>query len=97
MMDKLSVLTELLESIGKDAEKFFHKGNKAAGTRARKNLQELKKVAQELRVEIQDAKTNIPSITDEFEVLEDATPPLLIPRSLQSSLDQYPRSFLPSD
>jgi hypothetical protein len=37
-------------------EQFFDKGNKAAGTRARKSLQELKKLAQELRVAIQNEK-----------------------------------------
>jgi hypothetical protein len=45
--------------VGKDSSKFFEKGNKAAGTRARKNLQELKKLAQELRVAIQDAKAGM--------------------------------------
>jgi len=39
-------------------EKFYEKGNKAAGTRARKSLQELKKVAQEIRLEIQEWKNS---------------------------------------
>ena len=39
-----------------DMEKFYEKGNKAAGTRARKQLQNLKKLAQEIRLEIQDKK-----------------------------------------
>lgn len=37
-------------------EKFFDKGNKTAGTRARKHLQDLKTLAQEIRVQIQDSK-----------------------------------------
>lgn len=37
-------------------EKFEEKGNKAAGTRARKALMELAKAAKVRRVEIQDAK-----------------------------------------
>ena len=39
-------------------EKFYEKGNKAAGTRARKTLQDLKKLAQEVRLEIQDWKNS---------------------------------------
>ncbi len=58
-MDKLTNLKETMEAISKDSTKFFEKGNKAAGTRARKNLQELKKLAQELRVAIQDTKANM--------------------------------------
>ena len=42
--------------IGFDIKKFTEKGNKAAGTRSRKTLQEIKKVAQQLRLEIQDVK-----------------------------------------
>ena len=34
----------------------FSRGNKSAGTRARKCLQNIKKLAQNLRVEIQSAK-----------------------------------------
>ena len=58
-MDKLANLKETMEAISKDSTKFFEKGNKAAGTRARKNLQELKKLAQELRVAIQDTKASM--------------------------------------
>ena len=46
----------LLESIKPDAQKFFEKGNGSAGTRVRQAMQELKKLAQELRAEVQDAK-----------------------------------------
>lgn len=48
-----------MDAVSKDSTKFFEKGNKAAGTRARKNLQELKKLAQELRVAIQDTKATM--------------------------------------
>ena len=34
----------------------FERGNKSAGTRARKSLQNIKKIAQDLRVEIQENK-----------------------------------------
>jgi len=36
----------------------FSRGNKAAGTRARKCLQNIKKISQDLRTEIQDQKKN---------------------------------------
>ena len=38
-----------------DCEKFVD-GNKSAGTRVRKYMQNIKKIAQEVRVEIQDQK-----------------------------------------
>jgi hypothetical protein len=40
-----------------ESAKFDEKGNKAAGTRARKALAEFTKAAKERRKEIQDAKT----------------------------------------
>lgn len=55
-MEKFNELARCVEYIEKDASKFFVNGNKAAGTRARKHLQELKSLAQELRVLIQDVK-----------------------------------------
>ena len=44
-----------VEVLKEEYEK-FERGNKSAGTRARKSLQTLKKMAQDLRVQIQDAK-----------------------------------------
>jgi hypothetical protein len=41
-----------------DVSKFYEKGNKAAGTRVRKLMQELKKLAQDLRVDVQNQKNN---------------------------------------
>ncbi|PXF45619.1 hypothetical protein BWQ96_04624 [Gracilariopsis chorda] len=55
-MEKYSELARCVENIERDASKFFVNGNKAAGTRARKHLQELKQLAQDLRVLIQDTK-----------------------------------------
>lgn len=54
-IDEVKNLTTELEA---DLEKFYDKGNKAAGTRARKQLQELKKLSQEIRLEIQEKKNN---------------------------------------
>jgi flagellar biosynthesis/type III secretory pathway protein FliH len=59
------LLTEEIEIDGKkydlkeDFEKFFVKGNKTAGTRMRKVMQELKKMAQEVRDDVQEYKSKI--------------------------------------
>lgn len=50
-------LVNLFETYVSENEKFETKGNKAAGTRARKALAELTKAAKERRKEIQDSKT----------------------------------------
>ncbi len=55
-MSRQEEIKSLIEELEPDMEKFYEKGNKAAGTRARKTLQELKKLAQEIRLEIQDFK-----------------------------------------
>lgn len=55
-MSRVEEINNLVEEATSEMEKFYDKGNKAAGTRARKNLQELKKLAQEIRLEIQDIK-----------------------------------------
>ena len=53
-MDLLNQLQEVLDSTTDDAAKFEEKGNKAAGTRIRKAMQEIKKLAQETRVYISE-------------------------------------------
>jgi hypothetical protein len=50
-METIEKIKELTETISVDAGKFY-KGNKSAGTRARKTAQELKSLLQTLRVEI---------------------------------------------
>ncbi|KAK1858494.1 hypothetical protein I4F81_001095 [Pyropia yezoensis] len=55
-MDKMEELRNCVAAVDKDATKFFEANNKAAGTRARKHLQQLKTLAQELRVLIQSTK-----------------------------------------
>lgn len=64
--DKLiKLLTEEVEIDGKkfdlkeDFEKFFIRGNKTAGTRMRKVMQELKRLAQEVRDDVQEYKGKI--------------------------------------
>lgn len=55
-MSRFDDIKNLITSLEVDMNKFYEKGNKAAGTRARKGLQELKKLAQDVRLEIQDVK-----------------------------------------
>jgi ABC-type Zn uptake system ZnuABC Zn-binding protein ZnuA len=55
---RYSQLTETLEEAEEDLMKFYEKGNKAAGTRARKSLMKLKKLSHEIRQEIQEIKNN---------------------------------------
>jgi len=55
-MSRFDDIKNVIEGVEDDMSKFYEKGNKAAGTRARKGLQELRKLAQEVRLEIQDIK-----------------------------------------
>jgi hypothetical protein len=55
-MSRFDDIKNVITSVEDDMSKFYDKGNKAAGTRARKGLQELRKLAQEVRLEIQDMK-----------------------------------------
>ncbi|MGB5874883.1 MAG: histone H1 [Bacteroidota bacterium] len=55
-MDRLQELKDLVASFEKDFVKFFEKGNKSAGTRVRKHMNELKRKAQDIRKEIQEIK-----------------------------------------
>ena len=50
-------LVSLFDTYLAENAKFEEKGNKAAGTRARKALAEISKVIKERRKEIQDSKT----------------------------------------
>ena len=54
--NRLEQLITLLEEVRDDHDKFFERGNNAAGTRVRKTMQDVKTLAQELRVEVQEAK-----------------------------------------
>lgn len=55
-MSRFTELRDLLATFEKDFIKFYEKGNKSAGTRVRKHMNELKKKAQEIRKEIQEIK-----------------------------------------
>ncbi|MDA0987048.1 MAG: histone H1 [Bacteroidetes bacterium] len=56
-MSRFSELVSLVQSFEPDFVKFYDKGNKSAGTRVRKAMGELKRKAQEIRIEVQDLKT----------------------------------------
>lgn len=55
-MKKFTELKKLIASLEADADKFYNKGNSAAGTRVRKGMQDLKNLAQAIRLEVQEAK-----------------------------------------
>ncbi len=55
-MSRLQELRNLLETFEKDFVKFYDKGNKSAGTRVRKHMNDLKRKAQEIRKEVQEIK-----------------------------------------
>jgi hypothetical protein len=55
-MENYEKLVALLETMKEDVDKFFSKGNKSAGTRVRTQAQDIKKLAQELRLDVQNAK-----------------------------------------
>jgi hypothetical protein len=57
-MSKFADLKSFVDGLEDDFGKFYDKGNKAAGTRVRKAMQELKGMAQDIRVEVQNMKND---------------------------------------
>ena len=57
-MEKYTELKKMILEIEEDFQKFYDKGNKAAGTRARKAMQDVKVLAQDIRKEIQEQKND---------------------------------------
>ena len=55
-MSRYQELEALLESLKDDFQKFYGDGNKAAGTRVRKGMLELRNKAQDIRKEVQEIK-----------------------------------------
>lgn len=55
-MKRFEQLKELVDALEGDFAKFYDKENSAAGTRVRKGMQDLKNLAQEIRIEVQDIK-----------------------------------------
>ena len=58
MSNQYSKLVSVVEGLEEDFVAFYEKGNKAAGTRVRKAMQELKSMAQEIRVDVQEKKNS---------------------------------------
>lgn len=54
--NKFEQLKSLVESVESDYKKFDEKSVKAAGVRVRKAMQEIKKIAQDIRVEVSQRK-----------------------------------------
>ncbi len=55
-MSRFAQVKDLILSLEGDFEKFYEKGNQAAGTRVRGGLQQLKTLAQGIRTEVQNKK-----------------------------------------
>ncbi|WP_131535882.1 histone H1 [Pedobacter nototheniae] len=55
-MKKFEEVKSLITALEADADKFYNKGNSAAGTRIRKGMQDLKNLAQAIRLEVQETK-----------------------------------------
>lgn len=55
-MNRYQELLDLVKSFEKDFEKFYVKHNKTAGVRVRKHMQDLRKLSQDIRAEIQSLK-----------------------------------------
>ena len=55
-MEAFEKMKALLEATQVDVDKFNSNGNKSAGTRVRLAMQEVKKLAQDCRVEVQERK-----------------------------------------
>ena len=53
--DKMNTMMQALISTAVDVEK-FNQGNKSAGTRVRQTMQEIKSIAQDVRLEVQSIK-----------------------------------------
>ncbi len=57
-MGRHGQLKEIVEGLEADFSAFYDKSNKAAGTRIRKAMQDLKNLAQDIRVEVQKMKND---------------------------------------
>lgn len=53
-MDHFEKLKELVMGLEADFGEFYGKGNKAAGRRIRKGMQDMKGLAQDIRVNVQE-------------------------------------------
>jgi deoxyadenosine/deoxycytidine kinase len=56
MANRFDEIKDLVMSLEADFKKFYEQGNKAAGTRIRKGMLDLKNLAQDIRKNVQDIK-----------------------------------------
>ncbi len=56
MQQKFDQLKALVALAEEDMIKYAHKGNKSAGTRMRKSLQDIKEISTELRKEVLESR-----------------------------------------
>jgi hypothetical protein len=61
MSNRFSEVRDMIHNLEADFEKFYGKNNKAAGTRVRKGMQDLKNLAQDIRMSIQKSKNDAPA------------------------------------
>ena len=57
-MSKFEEIRALVNEAEGDLSKFYEKNNQAAGTRIRKIMQQIKELAQQIRIEVQNIKNN---------------------------------------
>ena len=57
-MNRYEELQAMLDSLKDDFRKFFDEGNKAAGTRVRKGMLDLKNKTADIRKEVQEIKNS---------------------------------------
>ena len=62
-MNRFSEVRDLVLGLGDDFEKFYEKNNRAAGTRVRKGMQDLKIIAQDIRAAVQKMKNEAEAAT----------------------------------
>lgn len=55
-MEQFQKLVDFVKSLEHDFHKFYEKGQAAAGTRVRKGLSDLRRLAQEIRNDVQQLK-----------------------------------------
>jgi membrane protease subunit (stomatin/prohibitin family) len=58
MANPFNQLKDLISALEDDFEKSYEKHNAAAGTRVRKGMQELKNMAQQIRLDVQNQKNS---------------------------------------
>jgi hypothetical protein len=57
-MSRFNEVKDLISGLEGDFEKFYDNVNKAAGTRVRNGMNEIKKLAQDIRKEVTDMKNS---------------------------------------